>query len=205
MRSPEYVVLVGEPAAEIVALAQRERAQLIAMATHGLSGYRTMLLGSTTEKVLRPVTVPVLIAPPSDHGLPAPHALTTGFGHVLVRRRFQGRVLEGTPSRSDYRPDSRRPPGGSSCRGSDQGSRTSAAAHRRPQSCSVRVGRARGPATHVHDPGVDRRRFCYSDRIASGGNSQGGSCARCGADCHGPASSGTTSWGRGQGRSPIAC
>ena len=34
--SPEYVVLVGEPAAEIVALAQRERAQLIVMATHGL-------------------------------------------------------------------------------------------------------------------------------------------------------------------------
>jgi nucleotide-binding universal stress UspA family protein len=89
MRSPEYVVLVGEPAAEIVALAQREGAQLIAMATHGLSGYRKMLLGSTTEKVLRQVTVPVLIAPPSDHGLPAPHSLTTGFGHVLVPIDFK--------------------------------------------------------------------------------------------------------------------
>jgi nucleotide-binding universal stress UspA family protein len=89
MRSPEYVVLVGEPAAEIVALAQRERAQLIAMATHGLSGYRKVLLGSTTEIVLRQVTVPVLIAPPSDHGLPAPDSLTTGFGHVLVPVDFE--------------------------------------------------------------------------------------------------------------------
>jgi nucleotide-binding universal stress UspA family protein len=87
--SPEYVVLVGEPAAEIVALAQRERAQLIVMATHGLSGYRKMLVGSTTEKVLRQVTVPVLIAPPSDQGLPTPHSLTTGFGHVLVPVDFK--------------------------------------------------------------------------------------------------------------------
>lgn len=89
MPSPESVVLVGEPAAEIVALAQRECAQLIVMATHGLSGYRKMLVDSTIEKVLRQVTVPVLIAPPSDQGLPAPHSLTTGFGHVLVPIDFK--------------------------------------------------------------------------------------------------------------------
>jgi nucleotide-binding universal stress UspA family protein len=62
---PETTVLVGDPATQILALAQRERAQLIVMATHGLSGYRKMLVGSTTEHVLRHATTPVLIAPPS--------------------------------------------------------------------------------------------------------------------------------------------
>lgn len=61
--APEPMVVVGEPAAEIVALAEREQADLIVIATHGLSGYRKMLVGSTTEKVLRQTTVPVLVAP----------------------------------------------------------------------------------------------------------------------------------------------
>ncbi len=63
---PEVIALVGDPATEIVALARRERAELIVIATHGLSGYRKMLLGSTTEKVLRQTTVPVLVAPPPE-------------------------------------------------------------------------------------------------------------------------------------------
>jgi nucleotide-binding universal stress UspA family protein len=36
----DVVVLVGEPATEIVALAQREDADLIVIAAHGLSGDR---------------------------------------------------------------------------------------------------------------------------------------------------------------------
>ena len=62
----EAVVLTGEPGPEIVALARRERASLLVMATHGLSGYRKMFLGSTTEAVLRYTEVPVLVAPPPD-------------------------------------------------------------------------------------------------------------------------------------------
>ena len=64
---PKVVVLVGDPATEIIALARREHAQLIVVATHGLSGYRKMLLGSTTERILRQTTVPVLVAPPPEH------------------------------------------------------------------------------------------------------------------------------------------
>ncbi|HEY7448664.1 MAG TPA: universal stress protein [Vicinamibacterales bacterium] len=60
------VVLTGDPAHEIVGLAQRERASLLVIATHGLSGYRKMFLGSTTEAVLRTTEVPVLVAPPPD-------------------------------------------------------------------------------------------------------------------------------------------
>lgn len=62
----ESTVLVGDPATQIVALAQLEGAQLIVMATHGLSGYRKMLVGSTTERVLRHATTPVLALPPGE-------------------------------------------------------------------------------------------------------------------------------------------
>ena len=87
--SPETTVLVGHPATQIVALAQRERAQLIVMATRGLTGYRKMLVGSTTEQVLRHATVPVLIAPPSDQGLPGANSVMTGIGRVLVPVDFK--------------------------------------------------------------------------------------------------------------------
>jgi universal stress protein A len=56
MPPAEATVLVGDPVTEIVALAERERAELIVIATHGLSGYRKLLLGSTTEKILRQTT-----------------------------------------------------------------------------------------------------------------------------------------------------
>jgi nucleotide-binding universal stress UspA family protein len=65
----EAVVLTGEPSPEIVALAHRERSDLIVVATHGLSGYRKMFLGSTTEEVLRRTEVPVLVAPPPEQML----------------------------------------------------------------------------------------------------------------------------------------
>jgi universal stress protein A len=87
MPSPEATVLVGDPATEIVALARREHAQLIVIATHGLSGYRKMLMGSTTEKVLRQTTVPVLIVPPSDQAPRALDSSTMEFGHVLAAVR----------------------------------------------------------------------------------------------------------------------
>jgi nucleotide-binding universal stress UspA family protein len=60
----EAVVLTGEPAARIVD--QYRQADLLVVATHGLSGYRKMLLGSTTEKILRQTRVPVLVVPPGE-------------------------------------------------------------------------------------------------------------------------------------------
>ena len=45
MPTPEAIVLVGEPATEIVALARHQHADLIVIATHRLSGgYHKMLL-----------------------------------------------------------------------------------------------------------------------------------------------------------------
>ncbi len=48
----------------IVEFAQREKADYIAMATHGRSGLRRLLLGSVAEQVLRHSHVPVVLYPP---------------------------------------------------------------------------------------------------------------------------------------------
>lgn len=53
-------VLVGRPADEIVNYAREQMASLLIMTTHGYSGVKHMLLGSTTESVLRQATCPVL-------------------------------------------------------------------------------------------------------------------------------------------------
>ncbi len=59
-RRVRYGVAVGKPALEILKAARRVRADLIVMGTRGLSGVSRLLIGSTTEHVLRKATVPVL-------------------------------------------------------------------------------------------------------------------------------------------------
>lgn len=53
-------VLVGRPAGELIRYAKENNVVLIVMATHGYSGIRHVLLGSTTEAVLREASCPVL-------------------------------------------------------------------------------------------------------------------------------------------------
>ena len=83
----EAIVLTGEPAPEIVGLARRERSSLIVIATHGLSGYRKLFLGSTTEAVLRHTEVPVLVAPPPEQAPTRPQP--SGRDPVLVPVDFK--------------------------------------------------------------------------------------------------------------------
>lgn len=51
---------IGVPAAEIVRLAEEERMDLIVMGTHGWTGFRHLILGSTAANVVRTATCPVL-------------------------------------------------------------------------------------------------------------------------------------------------
>lgn len=51
----------GPAASEIVAVAKAERADLIAMSTHGRGGLGRLLFGSVAEAVLRAAPVPVLM------------------------------------------------------------------------------------------------------------------------------------------------
>jgi nucleotide-binding universal stress UspA family protein len=53
-------VLVGRPAEEILDYADETDAEMIIMTTHGYGGVKHMLLGSTTEAVLRNANCPVL-------------------------------------------------------------------------------------------------------------------------------------------------
>jgi universal stress protein A len=56
----EAKVVVGHAATEIVNYANDVKAELIVMTTHGYSGMKHVLLGSTTEDVLRHASCPVL-------------------------------------------------------------------------------------------------------------------------------------------------
>jgi nucleotide-binding universal stress UspA family protein len=53
----------GDPAAEILAAARTNAADLLVMATHGRSGPVRWLFGSVTESVLRSAEIPLLVVP----------------------------------------------------------------------------------------------------------------------------------------------
>ncbi|MCX6043727.1 MAG: universal stress protein [Chloroflexi bacterium] len=59
-----HVALAEQPAAAILAYAQRHAVDLVALATHGRSGLPRLWLGSVGDKVLRGATMPVLIYRP---------------------------------------------------------------------------------------------------------------------------------------------
>jgi len=56
----EAVRSVGQPAQEILALARRERCDLLVLGTHGRTGLGHLLLGSVAEQVVRQAPCPVL-------------------------------------------------------------------------------------------------------------------------------------------------
>jgi nucleotide-binding universal stress UspA family protein len=62
---PTEVELVdGSVAREIVDRANKGSADLIVMGTHGASGWKRLMLGSASEKVLRQSSIPVIMVPP---------------------------------------------------------------------------------------------------------------------------------------------
>ncbi len=61
-----HSVVHVQPHGAILGVAEQSGADLIAMATHGRSGVRRMLLGSVGDKVLRSAEVPVLLRRPPE-------------------------------------------------------------------------------------------------------------------------------------------
>lgn len=57
------VISGGDTADEIVEYAERNGANLIAVATHGRTGFRHMVLGSVAEDVVRKSPIPVIVLP----------------------------------------------------------------------------------------------------------------------------------------------
>ncbi|MCX6022714.1 MAG: universal stress protein [Chloroflexi bacterium] len=60
----ETKVLQGEPARELLKLAEEDAISIIVMATHGRTGWRRWLLGSVADRVVREAGRPVLLAHP---------------------------------------------------------------------------------------------------------------------------------------------
>jgi nucleotide-binding universal stress UspA family protein len=81
LRLLEYDVAVGKPAHEVLRTARERTCSLIVISTHGLTGIRKLFFGSTTERILRETTVPVLVTPPVDPG-----RLTADDVKRLIRR-----------------------------------------------------------------------------------------------------------------------
>lgn len=59
-------IIGGDPASVITAVAEQQRTDLIAMSTHGRSGFSRWILGSVAEKVLRSASCPVLVVRSAD-------------------------------------------------------------------------------------------------------------------------------------------
>jgi nucleotide-binding universal stress UspA family protein len=64
MSSVTLDVAIGRPHEEIEWTAQRLGCDVIVMGTHGLSGANKLMLGSTTHRILRRSSLPVLATPP---------------------------------------------------------------------------------------------------------------------------------------------
>ena len=79
----EFEVAVGKPPVEIQRVARERSCDLIVMSSHGLTGARKLFFGSTTERVLRETTVPVLVTPP----------VNPGAIHVDDAKRRLGRIV----------------------------------------------------------------------------------------------------------------
>ena len=72
----ELDIAEGSAAAAILAKAEAMEADLLAMGTHGRSGFARLVLGSVTERVLRQATCPVLTVPRGvPDAVPAPPVL----------------------------------------------------------------------------------------------------------------------------------
>ena len=80
----KLTVATGKPAVEILRFAKAYPAHLVVMSTHGLTGVRKLFFGSTTERVLRETTVPVLLVPAHDHGPARPDDVMRAVKRVLI-------------------------------------------------------------------------------------------------------------------------
>ena len=80
----EFEVATGKPAPEVLRVARECRTELIVMASHGLSGFRKLFFGSTTERVLRETAVPTLVTAGNDAGPADFDELRRAVRRVLV-------------------------------------------------------------------------------------------------------------------------
>jgi nucleotide-binding universal stress UspA family protein len=77
-------VVSGKPAPEILRISRERACDLVVMGSHGLTGFRKLFFGSTTERVLRETSVPVLVTPGNDPGPTELHDVRQTVRRVLT-------------------------------------------------------------------------------------------------------------------------
>jgi nucleotide-binding universal stress UspA family protein len=75
---------IGKPAPAILRAARHMNADLIVISSHGVTGFRKMFFGSTTERVLRETPVPMLVVPGNDAGPRSREEAARRVGRVLA-------------------------------------------------------------------------------------------------------------------------
>jgi nucleotide-binding universal stress UspA family protein len=98
-------VTTGEPSEAILLAARRLKAGLIVMGTHGLGGFRKLLLGSTTEKVLRRTETPVLVVPEGAVTAPAAEQPGVHLKKILLATDFHESAAAATQWAGDLAAD----------------------------------------------------------------------------------------------------
>jgi universal stress protein A len=89
-------VTVGDPSEAILQTSRRRKAGLIAIGTHGRGGFRKLLLGSTTEKVLRQTEWPVLAVPAGAVTAPAVEHPGVQLRRILLATDFRESAMAAT-------------------------------------------------------------------------------------------------------------
>ena len=98
-------VTVGDPSEAILQTGRRLKAGLIVMGTHGLGGFRKLLLGSTTEQVLRRTEWPVLAVPGGAVSAPAVEHPGVQLRRILLATDFRESAMAATQWAGDLASD----------------------------------------------------------------------------------------------------
>ena len=83
-KTMEFRVAVGTPAPEILREARNFQADLIVISSRGRSGIRKIVFGSTTERVLRETSVPVLVTPTGQRPSPSLSEIAGHLARVIA-------------------------------------------------------------------------------------------------------------------------
>ncbi|CAB1059354.1 hypothetical protein D1BOALGB6SA_4116 [Olavius sp. associated proteobacterium Delta 1] len=80
----EPLITVGKPADEISRAVEENSIDLVITATRGRSGFKRLILGSVTERLMRTLTCPLLVVRSPEHELVSPPEQNIRLQKILV-------------------------------------------------------------------------------------------------------------------------
>jgi nucleotide-binding universal stress UspA family protein len=80
----EIIISQGTPADIISRFAAEQQTDMVITATHGKAGFKRILLGSVTEKLIKTLDCPLLVLPLQEHDLIPPAAIEIKLKKILV-------------------------------------------------------------------------------------------------------------------------